>query len=162
MVDPASGDQRRALLQTRSVVWRWVFIATASLWSLGFAIFIFSYHIDEPHGVLTITTGGRTFAGNPPALTLYERSGVIWVIALFIVGFVILCGAADLLFRTVRSKTAPGLVAIVAGGLLVAYSLFGLVYGLLGIGIIGVLVVLAGLPMKPSQVKDGVVPISVP
>lgn len=76
--------------------------------------------------------------------------------------FVILCGAADLLFRTVRSKTGPGIVAIVAGGLLVAYSLFGLVYGLLGIGTIGVLVVLAGLPMKPSQVKDGGVPISVP
>lgn len=45
MVDAVSGDQRRALLQTRSVVWRWVFIATASLWSLGFAILIFSYHI---------------------------------------------------------------------------------------------------------------------
>jgi len=63
MVDPLSGDQRHPLLQTRTVVWRWVFIATASLWSLGFAIFIFSYHIDKPHGVLTITTGGRTFAG---------------------------------------------------------------------------------------------------
>ncbi len=149
MVEPVNGDQRRAILQTRSVAWRWLCIATGSLWSLGFAFFIFSYHIDEPHGILTITTGGRTFAGNPPALTLYERSGVIWVIALFIIGFVVLCGAADLLVRTVRSRTAPGLVAIVAGGLLVAYSLFGLIYGLIGIGTIGALVVLSGLPMKP-------------
>jgi hypothetical protein len=116
--------------------------------SAAFVAFVFGYHIDEPNGVLTITTGGRTFAGNPPALTLYERSGVIWVIAVFIVGFVVLCGAADLLFRTVHRLTAPGITAMVAGGLLVAYSLFGLVYGVLGIGTVGALVILAGLPMK--------------
>ena len=34
------------------------------------------------------------------------------------------------------------------GGLLILYSLFGLIYGLLGIGTIGILVVLVGLPMK--------------
>ncbi len=152
--------QQRTPLQMRSVVWRWGFLTMASLWSLGFAAFIFAYHIEEPHGVLTITTGGRTFAGNPPALTLYERSRVIWVSAIIIVGFVILCGAADLLFRTVRRLTVPGVIAIVAGGLLVAYSLFGLLYGLLGIGSIGGLVILAGLPMKPSLIEDAAAPIS--
>jgi hypothetical protein len=91
-----------------------------------------------------VSIGGHTFVGSPPALTLYEKDGVIWQIALYIVGFAILCGAADLAFRTVRCLTAPGVLAIVAGGLLVAYSLFGLLYGLLGLGTIGVLVILAG------------------
>jgi hypothetical protein len=162
MVGTVTGSQEwaPAPLKTRSLVWRWVFLATGALWSLAFATFIFSYHIDEPRGMLTITTGGRTFTGNPPALTLYERSGVVWVIALFIVGFVILCGTADLLYRTVRRLIGPGLVAIVAGGLLVAYSLFGLLYGLLGVGTIGALVILAGLPMRTSQTEAGPVPIS--
>jgi hypothetical protein len=70
---------------------------------------------------------------------------------------VIALAAVDLLFRTVRGLTLPGVVAIVAGGLLVAYSLFGLVYGLFGLGTIGVLVILAGLPIKPSDV-DRVTP----
>ncbi len=133
----------------------------ASSWTLGVAIFIFGYHIDEPHGVLTVNVGGRTYAGNPPALTLYEKDGVIWEIALFIVGFVILLGAADLLYRTIRRLTVPGIAAIVAGGLLVAYSLFGLLYGLLGLGTIGVFVILAGLPMRPGRVDDEALPHAV-
>lgn len=138
-----------------------MFLAIASVWALGVASFIIGYHIDEPHGVLTISVGGRTYAGNPPALTLYQKDGVIWEIALLMVGLVIGLGAADLLFRTVRRLAVPGFVAIVAGGLLVAYSLFGLVYGLLGVGTIGVFVILAGLPMKPSQVEDGATPHTV-
>lgn len=163
MVRIVSGNQEwaSAPLTTRSLVWRWIFLATGALWSLGFAAFIFSHHIDEPHGVLTITTGDRTFAGNPPALTLYERGGVVWEITLFIVGFVIVCGTADLFHRTVRRQTGPGLVAIVAGGLLVAYSLFGLLYGLLGVGTIGALVILTGLPMRKSQTEAEPLPISI-
>jgi len=141
-------------LRRRSVVSRWALIAIASLWALGVAIFVFGHHIDEPRGVLTINIGGRTYAGNPPALTLYQKDRVTWEIALFLVGIVILLGAVDLLFRTIRRLTVPGVVAMVAGGLLVAYSLFGLLYGLFGLGSIGVLVILAGLPMKPSRVED--------
>ena len=143
-----------APLLRESVVSRWVFIMMASLWALGVAIFIFGYHIGEPHGVLTVNVGGRTYAGNPPALTLYQKDGVIWEVALLIVVLVILSGAVDLVHRTVRRLTAPGVVAIVAGGLLVAYSLFGFVYGLFGLGTIGVLVILSGLPMRPSR-ADG-------
>ena len=129
-------------------MWRWIFLALATLWGVGVAYFIFGYHINEPNGVLTMTTGGHTYAGNPPALTLYERDGAIWEIALFLVGLVLMAGLADLLFRADRRITGPGLLAIVAGGLLVLYSLFGLIYGLLGIGTIGILVILVGLPMK--------------
>jgi hypothetical protein len=126
-------------------------LALATLWGVGVTLFIFGYHINEPSGVLTVTTGGRTFAGNPPALTLYERDGVIWEIALILIGLVLVAGLADLVFRAHRRITGPGLLAIVAGGFLVLYSLFGLIYGLLGIGTIGILVILVGLPMKPKN-----------
>jgi len=96
------------------------------------------------------TTGGRAFVGNPPALTLYEKGGVIWEINLFLIGLVLVSGAIDLLVRTIRRWTGPGVLAMVAGALLVVYSLFGLIYGLLGIGTIGILVILVGIPMKPG------------
>lgn len=54
--------------------------------------------------------------------------------------------------RTARSSPRPGVLAFGAGELLVAYSLFGLVYGALGIGTIGVLVILVGLPMRSRLV----------
>ena len=136
-------------------------MAIASIWACGVATFIFGYHINEPQGELTVNVGGRTYVGNPPALTLYQKDRVIWEIALFIVGFVILLGSADLLFRTIRQLTSPGIVALVAGGLLIAYSLFGLVYGVLGLGAIGVWMIMAGLPMKPGKVKDGAAPHAV-
>jgi len=141
------------LLKT-SVAWRWASLALGTLWAIGVAVFVYEFHINEPRGVLTVTTGGRTFAGNPPALTLYERDGVIWEIALILIALVLLSGAAELLLRTVRLSTRPGILAIVAGAVLVAYSLFGLIYGLLGIGTIGTLVILVGLPMK-SQLSVG-------
>jgi hypothetical protein len=137
-----------ARLRTSSLTWRWILLALATLWGVGVALFIFGYHINEPRAVLTVTTGGRTFAGNPPALTLHERDGAIWEIALFLIGLVLMAGLADLLFRAGRRITGPGLLAVIAGGLLVLYSLFGLIYGLLGIGTIGILVILVGLPMR--------------
>ena len=139
-----------ARLRTSSLTWRWILLALATLWGVAVAVFIFAYHINEPIGVLTVTTGGRTFAGNPPALTLYERDGAIWEIASFLIGLVLVAGLADLLFRAERRITGPGVLAMVAGGLLVLYSLFGLIYGLLGVGAIGILVILVGLPMKPE------------
>ena len=129
---------------------RWTLLTLATLWAVGVALFILRFHINEPHGVLTVTTGGRTFVGNPPALTLYERDGGIWIVALVLIGVVLLSGATELLVRTLRSSTGPGIAAMVAGGLLVAYSLFGLIYGFIGIGTVGVLVILVGLPMKAA------------
>ena len=69
---------------------------------------------------------------------------------MFLIGLVLVAGLADLLDRVDRRITGPGLLAMVAGGLLVLYSLFGLIYGLLGIGTIGILVILVGFPMKPE------------
>jgi len=63
-----------------------------------------------------MTTGGRTFAGNPPALTLYDRNKAIWESALFLIGLVLVAGLADLFFRAGRRITGPGLLAMVAGG----------------------------------------------
>jgi hypothetical protein len=143
------------LLHWGSVLWRWTFLLLATLWAIGVARFIFGYHINEPSTVLSVTTGGHTFVGHPPALTLYERDGPIWEVALVLTGLVLSAGAIDLVVRTARRSVRPGVLAFGAGGLLVAYSLFGLVYGLLGIGTIGVLVILVGLPMR-SRLAVGV------
>ena len=64
-------------------------------------------------------------------------------------------GIADLTFRLWRRHTQAGILAISSGGCLALYSLFGLVFGFLGIGIIGLLVVLSGLPMKSVLPPSG-------
>ncbi len=63
-------------------------------------------------------------------------------------GLALLGGLVDLSVRTWRGTTAAGVLATVAGGLLIAFSLFGLIVGLLGIGTVGLLLILAGRPMK--------------
>jgi hypothetical protein len=143
---------RKTRLRTSSIVWRWVTLAIGTLWAVGVGLFVFGYHINEPVGELSVTTGGRTYVGNPPALSLYEKNGTTWEIALFLIGLVLIAGATDLVVRTLRQSTGLGILAIAGGGLLVLYSLFGLIYGLLGIGTIGILVVLVGRPMK-SDIK---------
>ena len=90
-------------------------------------VFIFGYHINEPVGELSVTTSGRTYVGNPPALTLYEKDRVTWEIALLLIGLVLVAGVTDLLIRTLRHSNGLGILAIAGGGLLVLYSLFGLI-----------------------------------
>lgn len=144
---------REPRLRTSSIAWRWVALALGALWAVGVGLFIFGYHINEPVGELSVTTGGRTYVGNPPALSLYEKNGVTWEIALLLIGLVLVAGVTDLLIRTLRQSNGLGVLALAGGGLLILYSLFGLIYGLIGIGTIGILVVLVGLPMKRSYLR---------
>jgi hypothetical protein len=132
-------------------VWRWVTLSLGALWAVGVGLFIFGYHINEPVGELSVTTGGRTYVGNPPALSLYEKDGATWEIVLLLIGLVFVAGVTDLLIRTIRQSTGLGVLSMAGGGILILYSLFGLIYGLLGIGTLGILVVLVGLPMKSDH-----------
>jgi len=116
---------RKTRLRTSSIVW--VTLSLGALWAVGVGVFIFGYHINEPVGELSVTTSGRTYVGNPPALTLYEKDRVTWEIALLLIGLVLVAGVTDLLIRTLRHSNGLGILAIAGGGLLVLYSLFGLI-----------------------------------
>jgi hypothetical protein len=120
----------------------------ATLWTLLIVVVVFWYHIAEPRGILSITVNGHTYTGDPPALTLFESDAVsaIDIVIAPLVG--LLVGAASLELRTRRRSSAPGAVALIVGGCVALFSLFGLLWGVASIGVVGVLVLLSALPIE--------------
>lgn len=118
------------------------------LWSLVWVGVAFGYHIDEPAGVLSITINGHTYTGNPPALTLVERDPFSIYLGLAIVGAAILTAVIEATALTRRQSDARAVASAVGGGLLVAYSLLGLLWGLLSIGVVGGLLALSSRPPR--------------
>jgi hypothetical protein len=145
-----SNADSRAALNSRSVRTRWICLLVALCW-VGVAIgVIFFHHIPEPIGVKGITVNEHTYYGNPPALTLFERDQVSAVFITLAPMLAVLIGFVDLLIRTIRGKPSLGTTAIAAGGLTCLISLFGLLYGLASVGVVGALIILSGLPIHIS------------
>ena len=144
----ASPSQAPRVLARRSFRRSWLFLSLGFLLS-GVAVgVLLGYHLPEPLGVTSITTNGHTYVGNPPALTLFERDPVSFVTITVTLGVGLLVSLADLGGRCVRRSTAPGTATMVAGAVVVLVSLFGLFLGLLGVGVVGLLLVGAGLPSR--------------
>jgi O-antigen/teichoic acid export membrane protein len=130
---------------------RWIFLLLAFAWvALALAV-AFGYHIAQPVGELSVSIDGHTYYGNPPAITLYEKDPVSVIITMSVLGTCLAASFVELVVRTKKRWTRPGSVAIVTGGLTVLFSLFGLLYGLVSIGVVGALVLLSGLPTKTSS-----------
>src|ERR1019366_995560 len=129
-----------------------VFIGLALLWSVVAVAVLLGHHIAEPIGVLSLTTNGHTYFGNPPSLTLFQRDPIsfINVVIVLVVGLV--ASMIDLVVRIVRHSQRPGTVAVIAGVAVVLFSLFGLLWGLASIGLVGVLLVFSGLPTRRKNV----------
>jgi hypothetical protein len=102
---------------------------------------------------LSITVNGHTYTGNPPALTLFENDTVSGLIIVIAPLFAVLVGAASLELRIRRRTSAEGVIALVVGGLVAFFSLFGLLWGVATIGVVGVLVLLSALSIKTVPVE---------
>jgi len=55
--------------------------------------------------------------------------------------------------RSVQRSSRTGTLAIVAGGAVVLVSLFGLLVGLVGVGVVGVLLIFSGLAGGRNRTK---------
>jgi hypothetical protein len=125
----------------------WLLLLLATLWTLLIVVVVFWYHVAEPAGVLSITVNGHTYTGNPPALSLFERDAVsaLTIVCAPLVG--LLVGAASLEVRTRRGTSGRGAAALIVGGCLAFLSLFGLLWGVASVGVVGGLVTLSALPI---------------
>ena len=127
--------------------WR---VAVAALWIVIWFVVAVRYHINEPIGELSVTYGGHTYTGDPPAITLFERDGT-WVLIMTAIVFgAMLVAAFDVTIRRRRRYPGTGIASAVVGALLMAFSLFGLLRGLASIGVVGLLLILASRPVKSS------------
>jgi hypothetical protein len=131
----------------------WLFLGLALLWSVVAVVVLLSYHTPEPVGALSVTTNGHTYFGNPPALTLFERDPVSFLVVIITLGAGILVSTIDLVLRFVQRTSRTGILAIVAGAAVVLVSLFGLLVGLAGVGVVGALLIFSGLPSRHQGVK---------
>ena len=117
---------------------------------------VFAHHIPQPKGELSVTTNGHTYYGDPPALTLYQSDPASAVIIVIVISAGVLVSFVDLLVRTRTRRTGPGTVSVAVGGVVVLFSLFGLLWGLTSIGVIGLLLVLSGLAGRDTTILDAV------
>jgi hypothetical protein len=146
-------DAGATALDSRSVHLHWLTLLLATLWTLVIVTVVFWHHVAEPAGVLSITVNGHTYTGNPPALTLFENDTVSGLIIVIAPLFAVLVGAASLELRIRRRTSAEGVIALVVGGLVAFFSLFGLLWGVATIGVVGVLVLLSALSIKTVPVE---------
>ena len=131
----------------------WLLLLGATLWTAIIVLVVFTYHLPEPAGVLGITINGHTYTGNPPALTLFQRDPVsaFTIVIAPLVG--LLAGAASLEVRWRRQSSAQGAPALVVGACLALFSLFGLLWGVASVGVVGGLVALSALPIRRRRCR---------
>jgi len=115
----------------------------AALWALVCLVVAFTYHINQPIGVLSVTISGHTYTGFPPALTLFESDGASVLVIAGVVACALLMAVIDHKVRQRRNYGGPGIASAIVGVLLVAFSLFGLLWGLASIGVVGLLLIIA-------------------
>ena len=133
---------KRTLIKSSS------FLGLACGWSVLTITCLFKYHFNEPVGTTSVFINGRTYYGNPPALTLIERDPLASaiLIAVLILGLLISLSdlALQIFFRSER-RSKPTLVT---GIIMVVFSLFGLVWVLLSLGVVGILIFLSAFPNR--------------
>jgi hypothetical protein len=125
-------------------------LAVAAMWAMVWLIVAVAYRINEPTGELSVTYGGHTYAGNPPAVTLFERDGVWVLIMMAIVAIAILISVLEVNIRRRRRFVGRGVASVIVGALLMAFSLFGLLWGLASFGVVGLLLHTASRPIVPA------------
>jgi len=127
--------------------------------ALGRAVvtFFYGYHFSQP-STPWATYNGHTFYTHFPAQTLAQRDHVSAEIVTIALVLAVGIGTLDLVVRLVRRMDAVGVAAICGGGMLMLFSLFGLLRGLAGIGTAGLLLILSGLPMKSTAAAEPVLP----
>jgi|SRR5664280_235709 len=138
-----------APLRRWSVVWRVIVLVAAWGWAAAVIAFYYGYHFAQPSSPWTIYNG-RTYYTHPAAQTLAQSDHVSAEIVTMALGLAVVMGTLDLIVRLVRRMPVLGVAAIIGGGLLMVFSLFGLLRGLAGIGTAGLLLILTGIPLRST------------
>lgn len=113
--------------------WRWLFLFAGVVWEFVIVVVVFRYHSAHFYGQ-----------------TLYVNDAVSSVSIVLVPLGRLVVGFIDLLVRTRRSLRGPGVAAMSVGGCVALFSLFGLLWGLVSVGVVGLLIVLTGQPLTAS------------
>lgn len=151
-----------------------IFLGLALMWSVVAVAVILRHHIAEPisvastiinghkvmpaHlantpiGMTSITVNGHIYFGNPPALTLFQRDQVSFTIVIIVLVLGLVASTIDLVLRIVRHSHRAGTVAVMAGVAVALFSLFGFLWGVASVGVVGGLLIFSGFPTRRKNV----------
>jgi len=124
----------------RSFRSRWLCLALGTAWAIVAMSVVINLHVNPDHL--------RDIEDRPIMHTVYARDSGLWLANFLAVGSVIAVAAVELAIRSHHESSRPGVAALVLGSLLCVYSLFGLLYGLVAVAPIGVMILMAGLPVS--------------
>lgn len=138
-------------------------LSTAFIWALTVSAVIMIYHRPGHTSVWEeIQTPGqptRFIYGTSPAQTLLEHDPAGAVIIWVALSLAMLAGAASLVLRLRTHRDSYRYLALVAGCMLVAFSVFGLLWGVLGLGTVGALVALSSRALPADAGRGPVAPV---
>src|SRR5579863_7390650 len=92
-------------------------IAVATAWACIWIAVAVNYHINEPIGELSVTYDGRTYTGNPPAITFLERDRIWVLIMIVVVLAAIIVSYIDVTSRGRHNYVGPGIASAIVGAL---------------------------------------------
>jgi len=130
---------------------QWLLLGGALVWATLTIFVATRYHLAQPRGETSVTLNGHTYVGNPPSLTLRQRDPVSFSFIVIALAAPLVIGIGDLALRVVHQATRPGYASVIIGGLAGLFSLFGLLWGVASIGVVGLLIVLSARPLGMSQ-----------
>ena len=151
MTDPTSPPHTLTPPPRLSLTPQWMFLALAVAWGLLTLVVIARYHLNQPRTETSITINGQTYRGSPISLTLSQsQPGLFKTMVLAVVGSLAVA-SGDLLLRVTHQQRRPGYGALAAGVVVALFSLVGLLWGVVSLGVMGALLVLSSQPLGVSQ-----------
>jgi len=114
-------------------------------------------------GVVAFTIPAtRTSTVPPIRQTLFEHSHSVVALGGILMGSVLLIATVELSWRIRKNREVRGTVTTISASIVMAFSVFGFIFGVLSIGVVAVFALLSAMPFKKSSASnsDPLVPVS--
>jgi hypothetical protein len=114
-------------------------------------------------GVVAFTIPAAPTSTIPPIhQTLFEHSHYVVVLGGSLMALVLLIATTELSWRLRNNGQARGMVTTISASILISFSIFGFIFGVLSIGVVALFALLSAKPFKKSapSVSDPLVPVS--
>ena len=143
-------------LQHGNVPKRW--LAGAFGWAVLCGIVAFTMPVVHSN-IIHLTPFGRAIA--TPNQTLYESNHTLVYFGGALIVGVLVVATAELFWRLHIGRSGRGFVTTIAASCVMAFSIFGFIFGILSIGAVALLALLSAIPIKDAHPGTPLVRLSV-
>jgi hypothetical protein len=93
--------------------------------------------------------------------TLFEHSHYVVILGGSLIGSILLIATIELSWRLRKNRQARGTVTTISASIVMAFSVFGFIFGVLSVGVVALFALLSAMPFKKSATSapDQLVPV---